>query len=180
MEVWRLGQQWGEGGGTVGERFLDAPALTAWAMCRGGDWDEGVKWEGGWCGGGVNLQEPPFTPWVCLQSNFCESHTWRLVSWKALRALNALGATCLSRFWGRKANGSDEKTVKQKVALKKTDRTNIIAANFVWEQLKRNKARLASLWPQFDGGLDTSSTTYWNWAWFFTTWQVFNGHATLL
>ena len=30
---------------------------------------------------------------------------------------------------------SDEKLVERKIALKKTDRTNIIATNFVWEQL---------------------------------------------
>ena len=38
-------------------------------------------------------------------------------------------------FGYQKSNRSDEKLVKQKIALKKTTRTNTIASNFVWEQL---------------------------------------------
>ena len=34
-------------------------------------------------------------------------------------------------FKDEKSNGSDEKSVKRKIALKKTDRTNIIAAKFI-------------------------------------------------
>ena len=34
-------------------------------------------------------------------------------------------------FEDEKSKASDEKSVKQKIALKKTDRTNIIATNFV-------------------------------------------------
>ena len=39
-------------------------------------------------------------------------------------------------FKDEKSNGSDEKSVKRKIALKKTNRINIIATNFVGEQLK--------------------------------------------
>ena len=33
------------------------------------------------------------------QNNFCESHTWRQVNWKALRALNALWALAVYTVW---------------------------------------------------------------------------------
>ena len=51
------------------------------------------------------------------QNSFCESHTWRLVSWKALRELNARWA--LRVFEDEKSNGLDEKSVKRKIAQKK-------------------------------------------------------------
>ena len=57
-------------------------------------------------------------------------------SWKALRALNARWALPVYPvFVDEKSKASHEKSVKQKIALKKTNRTNIIATNFVWEQL---------------------------------------------
>ena len=43
-------------------------------------------------------------------------------------------------FTYKKSNGSDEKSVKQKMVLKKTNKTNIIATNFVWEQLNKKNA----------------------------------------
>ena len=45
------------------------------------------------------------------------------------------GATYLSHFWGRKVIWDRQKMIKRKIALKKTDSTNVIATNFVWEQL---------------------------------------------
>ena len=55
-------------------------------------------------------------------------------SWKVLRALNARWALPIYPvFEDEKSKASDEKSVKRKIALKKTDRTNIIATNFVWE-----------------------------------------------
>ena len=57
-------------------------------------------------------------------------------SWKALRALNThLALPVYPVFEDEKSKASDEISVKRKIALKKTDSTNIIAANFVWEQL---------------------------------------------
>ena len=57
-------------------------------------------------------------------------------SWKALRALNARWPPPVYPvFEDENSNGSDEKLVKRKIAYKKTDRTNITATNFVWEQL---------------------------------------------
>ena len=67
---------------------------------------------------------------ISLQNSFCESHTWRLVIWKARRALKCpLGSTCLSRFWGRKV-----KWVRGKIAWKRPTGPIIIATNFLWEQ----------------------------------------------
>ena len=129
--VWRGGgQQWGREATVRG--FWLYGALTAWMMCTGGDWGGGDKVRGGWCWG----VQPPWTALhaisIRLQNSFCESHTWRLVSWKALRALNARWAQPVYPiFEDEKSNGSDEKSVKQKIAFKKTDRTNIIATNFV-------------------------------------------------
>ena len=54
------------------------------------------------------------------------------MSSKALRALNAHCAPPLYPVLDEdKSNGSDEKSAKRKIALKTTDRTNIIATNFV-------------------------------------------------
>ena len=64
-------------------------------------------------------------------------------SWKVLRALSARWTLPVYPvFEDERSKASDEKSVKRKIALKKTDRTNIIATNFVWEQLNIN--RLAS------------------------------------
>ena len=53
-------------------------------------------------------------------------------SLKALRALNARWALPVYPvFKDEKSKASDEKSVKRKIAKKKTDRTNIIATNFV-------------------------------------------------
>ena len=66
-------------------------------------------------------------------------------SWKVLRALNARRALPVYPvFEDEKSKASDEKSVKRKIALKKSDRTNIIARNFVWEQLNKN-----NLWAKF-------------------------------
>ena len=46
---------------------------------------------GGWGavgGGGQPLSTALHTKSIGLQNSFCESHTWRIVSWKALTALN--------------------------------------------------------------------------------------------
>ena len=57
------------------------------------------------------------------------------LSWNALKALNARWALPVyPAFEDKKSNASDEKSHK-----KTTDRTNIIATNFVWEQLKSIK-----------------------------------------
>ena len=57
-------------------------------------------------------------------------------SWKALRALNARWALPVYPvFEDEKSKASDKKSVKRKMTWKKTDRTNIVAANFFWEQL---------------------------------------------
>ena len=103
---------------------------------------------GGWCvcvcgGGGQPFFISPtrtalHTISIGLQNSFCESHKWRPVSWKAPRALNARWAVPVYLvFEDENSNESNEKSVKQKIALKKTNRTNIIATNLVSEQLKR-------------------------------------------
>ena len=51
---------------------------------------------------------------ISLQNSFCESHTWRLLSWKALRENNAQCALPLYLVSeDEKWNGSDEKSVKR-------------------------------------------------------------------
>ena len=114
------GASGGGGGGlmgaTVGEGFDSTGPLrherSAWVWIRGN-----VVWG---CFGdmGVNLYEPSFTTKVrSLHNSFCKSNSWRLVSRKALRALNARGALPVHTvFEGRKYNGSAEKPVKLKIA----------------------------------------------------------------
>ena len=64
------------------------------------------------------------------QNSFCELHTWRLVSCKALRELNDRWALPVYPvFEEEKSKASDEKSVKRKIAYKKSKRTNIIATN---------------------------------------------------
>ena len=41
----------------------------------------------------------------------------------------------MQRFWGQKVKSVRQKIGQAKNRIKKTDRTNIIATNFVWEQL---------------------------------------------
>ena len=91
-------------------------------MSRVGEW--GVDVGGGrlWGGGGgvdQILRTALHTISIGLQNSFCESHTWRLVSWKALKALNARWALPVYLvFKDKKSNGSDEKFVKRKIKLK--------------------------------------------------------------
>ena len=57
-------------------------------------------------------------------------------SWKALRALNVRWVLPVnSIFVDKNSKASDEKSGQGKNRIKKTDRSNIIATNFVWEQL---------------------------------------------
>ena len=97
-------------------------------MCVGG---------GGCCGGGGGggeeegqfLRTALHTISISLQNSFCELHTWRLVSCKALRELNARWALPVYPVFEEKSKASDEKSVKRKIAYKKSKRTNIIATN---------------------------------------------------
>ena len=58
-------------------------------------------------------------------------------TWKALRAHNARWALPVYPvFEDEKSKGVRRKIGQAKNRIKKTDRTNIIATNFVWEQLK--------------------------------------------
>ena len=90
-------------------------AFTAWAMGTGWDWGAGV-------GDEVGLwdQFPRtaiYTINIGLQNGLCKSHTWRLVSWKALRQLNAHWALPLYAVSeDEKSNGSEEKLTTPKIA----------------------------------------------------------------
>ena len=56
---------------------------------------------------------------ISLQNSFCESHTWRLVSWKTLRALNAHWALPVYPvFEDKKSNVSDENRSSEKLHRK--------------------------------------------------------------
>ena len=59
------------------------------------------------------------------------------MKWRALGALNARWALPVYPvFQDEKSNGSDKNRSSEKsIKRKKTDRTNMIATNFVWEQL---------------------------------------------
>ena len=101
----------------------------------GGNSAWGKKW------GGVSQQwrglhpwEPHFTPKYKSPKQFELKQ-----SWKALRALKARWALPVYPvFEDEKSKASDKKIDRAKNRIKKTDRTNIIATNFVWEQLKKN------------------------------------------
>ena len=94
-------------------------------------WREGA----GWCGRGVSWGEGVWYGWsnsksrpshleYRSQTSFCESHHWRIMSWRALtlRELNALWALPVHPvFEDEKSSASDEKS---KI---KNHRTNIIA-----------------------------------------------------
>ena len=82
----------------------------------------GVMW-GGWllCGGSTS-KGPLHTTSISLRNNFSESHTWRLVSWKALTALNACWTLPVYPVLR-----SNEKIGQPTNRIKKTGRTNIIA-----------------------------------------------------
>ena len=89
-------------------------------------------------GGGQALRTALQTISISLQNSFCESHTLRLVSWKALRELHDHCALSVYPiFEDEKSNGSDEKIGQVKNRIKNTNRTNIIATNFVCEQLNK-------------------------------------------
>ena len=80
---------------------------------------------GGLLRGSIAKNRPSHHTISVSQSDFCESHTWRLVSLKALRELNALWALPLyPTIENEKSNGKAEKSHK------KFNR-NIIATNFV-------------------------------------------------
>ena len=92
-------------------------------------WELGAS-EGGWWGctnvggdvggGGQPLRTALHTISISLQNSFCESHTWRLVSLKALRAPNACWALSVYPVLeDRKSNGPDKKSVKRKFAYKR-------------------------------------------------------------
>ena len=99
-------------------------------MISGEGGGRGLWWEG------HSLGTTLHTIIISLQNSFCESHTWRLVSWKALRALTsrwALPVYPISE--DKKSNLPDEKLVEREIALNQTNRTNIVATNFEWELL---------------------------------------------
>ena len=68
-----------------------------------------------WGGGGATSKNRPThhkSPKL-----FCESHTWRLVSSNTLRETNThLALPFYLVFEAEKSNGSDEKSVKRKIA----------------------------------------------------------------
>ena len=68
-------------------------------------------------GGGQPLRTALQNTIMSLQNSFCESHTLRLVSGKALRAVNARWALPVYPVVeDAKSNGFEEKSVKQKIA----------------------------------------------------------------
>ena len=79
-----------------------------------------------------------FTISFGLQGSFITLSTWRTTKRHKgpLMKLNACWRlTVYPVFKDEKSNESDEKSVKQKNGIKMNNRTNIIATNFVWEQL---------------------------------------------
>ena len=104
-----------------------------WICCsqREGGW-----WAGEWGGRGWGQQ------WGCLQPLRTALHTISIslqnsLSWKALRPLNARWAIPVYPvFEDEKLKALVKKSIKRKIALKKTDRSNIILTNFCWEQLE--------------------------------------------
>ena len=99
-------------------------------------------------GGGGKIAVVGGQQWGCLQplKNRPSHHKYKSrkqfelkQSWKSLRALNSRWALPVySVFEDEKSKASDE-IGQAKNRIKKTDRTNIIATNFVWEQLKTKK-----------------------------------------
>ena len=123
------------GGGNGWRGSLAARALTAWTMYRGGDWV-------GLCEVWVVVGATIVTTLHIIRINpkqFCDSHTWRLVSWKVLREFNA-------RFRGRKVKWVRRKIAHAKNRIKETNRTNITATDFVWGQLKIFKKQNKKNW----------------------------------
>ena len=98
----------------------------------GGPWLHGVNDAQGWAFRGLMwwavwdqfLITALHTISISRQNSFCESHSWKLVSLKALRELNAHWALPLYPVSkNKKTNGSYQKSVKQKISI----RINIIA-----------------------------------------------------
>ena len=84
--------------------------------------------------------------WRGLQPLRNSTHTISLqnsLSWNRAERLQEhlmpMGTTCLSRFWGRKVKWVRRNIGQAKNRIKNTDRKNIWATNFVWEQLKIGK-----------------------------------------
>ena len=108
-----------------------ARVLTARTMCRVGKWgwtERGLMWRGlgEW---GQPLRTALHTIIISLQDRFCELDTLSLVIWMALRALMPAERV----FEDEKSDGSDENSIKRKISLKKTDRTNLIATQTSFE-----------------------------------------------
>ena len=84
------------GGAKVGGRFSAARDPYGLNDEEGWGWG-GVNWEGLIGGGGVGklgqlLRTALHTISISLQNSYCESHNWRLGSWKSLRALQTYWA----------------------------------------------------------------------------------------
>ena len=153
-----MGERWAQlGGGTPKEWWkqwgqpwrargtLAARGLYGLKMYRVGDWrgsQAGIVVGGEWRQpkkrpSQHKSKSPKQFPWIA----FLE--TSELKGPKSTYC--PLGATCLSRFWEQKVKWVRRKIGQTKNELKKTDRTNITATNFVWEQLmKHNRLRRAN------------------------------------
>ena len=160
-----------EGNGGVGGLRLHG-ALTAWAMWRGlGWWVRGadvcacvcVCVGGGLmcgglmcvcvcvcvCGGGADVGGGGGGRCLYLHHNYRSPKQFLWIAYLETSELKgskstscSLGATCLSRSWGRKVKWIRRKIGQAKNCIKKPNRTNVIATNFVWEQLKSILVRI--------------------------------------
>ena len=81
-----------------------------WCVCARVCGEGGLSWRGD--GGSISKTiislHTTLHTIISLQNSLCEPYTWKLVSWKALRKVNARWALSVSRFWGKKSNWSDE------------------------------------------------------------------------
>ena len=104
----------------------------------------GIGWRGlinvygmgiGWREGG----ETPRTafPTVCFQNSFSDSHTSNLVSPKALRALMPSRCFLFIPFFRAKSQKGQTKNRSSEKLHTKDRQTNIIATNFLGEQLEK-------------------------------------------
>ena len=92
--------------------------------------------------------------WGCLQPLWTALHTIIISlqnreteqSWKALRALNARWDLPVIPFLRTKSKKRQTKNWSREKSYKKTDRTNIIATNFVWEQLTTKTFHSLTSW----------------------------------
>ena len=114
VQGWGPGMKWRVGGGGGGWESVkwEGWCSGVW-MWREGAWcGRGVKWEVVCDGRGQTLRIALHTMNTRLQNSLCESHTWRLMSWKAIRELNALWALPVyTIFEDEKSKWSDEKLV---------------------------------------------------------------------